>query len=95
MDLRPVRNTSIIAIRVYDERPEEAARIANEIAQSYKDHNHVSSFQVEIIDQAVPGRRPVRPNKPLNLAIGILLGLVLGAVAGAVGVAFRARKLRG
>jgi serine/threonine protein kinase len=95
MDLRPVRNTSIIAIRVYGERPEEPARIANEIAQTYKDHNNLSAFRVEIVDRASPGLRPSRPNKPLNLAIGVLLGLVLGTVAGAAGVALRARKKSG
>ena len=36
MDLRPVRNTSIIEIRVYDESPEQAARIANQIAETYR-----------------------------------------------------------
>jgi len=95
MELRPVRNTSIIAISIYGERPEEAARIANGIAQTYKSHNNRGSLQVEIIDRAVPGLRPVRPNKPLNLAVGALLGLVLGIVAGAAGVAFRARKTHG
>ena len=39
--------------------------------------------QVTIIDTAVPGRRPVRPNKPLNLAIGALAGLLFGTAAGA------------
>src|SRR5215472_9564502 len=29
MDLRPVRNTSLIEIRVYSERPDEAALLAN------------------------------------------------------------------
>jgi capsular polysaccharide biosynthesis protein/predicted Ser/Thr protein kinase len=40
-------------------------------------------IQVGIIDTAMPGRRPVRPNKPLNLAIGALAGLLLGTAAGA------------
>ena len=35
IDLRPVRNTSLIEIRVYDWKPEEAARIANAIAEAY------------------------------------------------------------
>jgi capsular polysaccharide biosynthesis protein/predicted Ser/Thr protein kinase len=98
IDLRPVRNTSIIAIRVFGDQPEEPARIANEIAQTYRDHsglNNLNSFRVEMIDRAVPGFRPVRPNKPLNLAIGLLLGLVLGTVAGAAWVALRAGKPRG
>ena len=38
---------------------------------------------VEIMDQAVAGTRPVRPNKPLNIALGIIIGLVVG-----VGLAF-------
>jgi serine/threonine protein kinase/capsular polysaccharide biosynthesis protein len=94
IDLRPVRNTSLIAINVYGDQPKEAARIANEIAQVYEKHFRIDldSFRVEIIDRAVPGLHPVRPNKPLNLAIGALLGLVLGTVAGVGRVALRARK---
>src|SRR5215510_15910134 len=38
MDLRPVRNTSLIEIRVFSEKPEEAAKIANTIAYAYKDY---------------------------------------------------------
>ena len=38
---------------------------------------------VEIMDPAVAGTRPVRPNKPLNIALGIIIGLVVG-----VGLAF-------
>jgi polysaccharide biosynthesis transport protein len=38
---------------------------------------------VEIVDKAVPGVRPVKPNKPLNIALGIIIGLVVG-----VGLAF-------
>jgi uncharacterized protein involved in exopolysaccharide biosynthesis len=90
--LRPVRNTSLIAISVSGDRPEEAAQIANEIAQDYKSHNNSSSFQVEIVDRALPPLRASRPNKPLNLAIGVLLGLVLGTAAGAARVALHARN---
>jgi capsular exopolysaccharide synthesis family protein len=38
MDLRPVRNTSIIEIRVFSDKPDEAARIANAIAETYRAH---------------------------------------------------------
>ena len=41
------------------------------------------NMMVEIVDQAVAGSRPVRPNKPLNIALGIIIGLVVG-----VGLAF-------
>ena len=38
IDLRPVRNTSLIEIRVYSEKAEEASRIANAVAEAYKEH---------------------------------------------------------
>jgi polysaccharide biosynthesis transport protein len=38
IDLRPVRNTSLIEIRVFSDKADEAARIANAIAQVYKEH---------------------------------------------------------
>jgi capsular exopolysaccharide synthesis family protein len=38
MDLRPVRNTSLIEIRVFSEKPEEAEKIANKIAEAYQSH---------------------------------------------------------
>jgi capsular exopolysaccharide synthesis family protein len=41
------------------------------------------TMMVEIVDKAQPGMRPVRPNKPLNIALGIIIGLVVG-----VGLAF-------
>jgi len=92
MDLRPVRNTSLIAISVSGDRPEETAQIANEIAQTYQKRDNSRSFQVEIIDRAMPPLRASRPNKPLNLALGGLLGLVLGSAAGAARAALHARN---
>ncbi len=38
IDLRPVRNTSLIEISVYSENPQEAADIANTIAETYRDY---------------------------------------------------------
>src|SRR5208283_3669855 len=38
MDLRPVRNTSLIEIRVFSEKADEAAKIANAVADAYKTH---------------------------------------------------------
>src|SRR5215469_8649279 len=36
--LRPVRNTSLIEITVYSDKPDDAARLANKIAEVYKKH---------------------------------------------------------
>ncbi len=38
---------------------------------------------VEIVDDAEPSLRPVRPNIPLNIALGVIVGLIVG-----VGLAF-------
>ena len=38
---------------------------------------------VEIVDKAEPGLRPVSPNMPLNIALGVIVGLIVG-----VGLAF-------
>ena len=96
LDLRPVRNTSLIEIRVYSGDPKEAAEIANRIASTYsayrKQENQLASeavgvhpadtLSVAIIDQAKPGTRPVRPNKPLNIVLGFIIG---GLVASGIG----------
>lgn len=38
---------------------------------------------VKIVDSAEPGLKPVRPNKPLNISLGVVVGLILG-----IGLAF-------
>ena len=53
------------------------------IASEQIDVSLPKSMMVEIVDTAKPGLRPVRPNKPLNIALGIIIGLVVG-----VGLAF-------
>ncbi len=90
LDLRPVPETSVIEIRSYSERPDEAAKVANAVAEAYRDYaNHPDSAasypgapRVQVLDRAVPGVVPVRPNKPLNISLGVLMGLVLGLAVG-------------
>ncbi len=40
-------------------------------------------FAVEVIEPAVPSDKAVRPNKPMNIALGVIVGLIIG-----VGLAF-------
>jgi capsular exopolysaccharide synthesis family protein len=53
------------------------------IASEKIDTELPKTSMVQIVDRAVQGSRPVRPNKPLNIALGIIIGLVVG-----VGLAF-------
>jgi uncharacterized protein involved in exopolysaccharide biosynthesis len=90
LDLRPVPGSSIIEIRSYSGAPDEAAKVANAVAEAYREYANqpgpgatVSGApRVEILDRAVPAFRPVRPNKPLNISLGVLMGLALGLVFG-------------
>ena len=174
LEFRPVRNTSLIEITAWSERPGEAADIANAIAEEFRGYRnrqhdmlvdqshgalqsmikdqeakiaeaqaalddlrmklHISQEQarqpmdsrirsaelrpywtkrleledllryrselsqkllsqeqesrlsrmslVEIVDRAIPPFRPARPNKPLNIVLGMLAGAILGLFAG-------------
>jgi polysaccharide biosynthesis transport protein len=42
-----------------------------------------SSKMVTIVDEAKPGKSPVKPNKPLNIGLGVMIGLLVG-----IGLAF-------
>ena len=46
LEFRPVRNTSLVEIRVASDKPEEAANIANAIAEAYKDLRHQQLTQL-------------------------------------------------
>ncbi len=101
--VHPVRNTTLIDIRVFSQKSQEAANIANEIARVYVKSRYEAMeslpseprpFDVEIVDKAMPGRKPASPNKPLNLAIGALAGLLFGATAGAGLSGYISRKER-
>jgi capsular polysaccharide biosynthesis protein len=80
--LRPVRHTGLIEIRVFSEEALEAANLANAIARAYAERS-TPQVRPAIVDLAVPSLRPARPNKPLNIAIGVLGGTVLATAIGA------------
>ena len=55
----------------------------SKIAVEQVDKDLPKTITVTIIDSAQVSAKPVRPNKPLNIALGIIIGLVVG-----VGLAF-------
>jgi capsular exopolysaccharide synthesis family protein len=56
------------------------------IASEKIDVDLPKTMMVEIVDRAVASARPVRPNKPLNIALGIIIGLVVGVGLALLGV---------
>ena len=93
IDLRPIHVTrsrpvdgtrcaGLIKIRVFSEGASEAAELANAIARSYCEYRS-GTTPAQFVNRAVPGLRPVRPNKPLNIALGILGGVFLALTTGA------------
>jgi uncharacterized protein involved in exopolysaccharide biosynthesis len=96
IDLRPVRNTGLIEVRVYSKSAGEASNIANVLAETYRDLRSEQRQSavgveaprarlVEIVDTAVPGLRPVRPNKPFTVFLGLFGGAFLAFLVGGVG----------
>jgi len=84
-DVRPVLDTALIQIRAFDENPEDAATIANTIVKNYSNYaaTNTDELLVQIIDSAHAEEYPVRPNKPLNIMLGVLAGIFLGTGLGA------------
>jgi capsular exopolysaccharide synthesis family protein len=58
-------------------------RVRIRIEQETIDANLPKTGIVEVLDPAEPGLRPVRPNKVVNIALGIIVGLAVG-----IGLAF-------
>ncbi|AHF07670.1 YveK family protein [Desulfitobacterium metallireducens] len=81
----PVKDTEILAITVEDINPEQAAQIANEMAnqfsQAVMDIKKVDS--ISIVDKAIAPLKPVKPNKILNVFIAFVIGLMVS-----IGLAF-------
>ena len=96
ISLIPFRNSNLIQLVVYDQSAARAALIANAIADTYRNsvraHSTVAAAggvslekTVEIVDRAEPALRPVRPNQPLVIFLGIFGGVFLAFVGGGVG----------
>jgi uncharacterized protein involved in exopolysaccharide biosynthesis len=102
LEVFPEPDARVIDIKVFSEDKNEAARIANAVAEAYRtasigrrkasqapvDPLVIDDPPVLIIDLAQPALRPCRPNKPLNLALGALAGIFLGLVAGGIVAGF-------
>ncbi|WP_316569299.1 Wzz/FepE/Etk N-terminal domain-containing protein [Neobacillus sp. YIM B06451] len=81
------KQSQVVNITVQDEDPQTAAKIANTIAEEFKD-KIVSIMNIDNVSILSPatvmdGQAPVKPKPLLNVAIALVVGLMLG-----VGLAF-------
>lgn len=105
LSISPVRSTTLARITAYSEDNVEAAKIANAIAESYRNYRDLqrpaqldsrmpNRVLVQILNLAEPGKAPVKPNKTLNVVLGIFLGVLLAGIIGgtAAFIVFYKRK---
>lgn len=79
-------NKVLINLHVTDNDPKTAARLANAVAAQYTkvveatqpNANGQQLVKLTVIQPAVVPDAPIKPNKVLNLGLGLVLGLLLG-----------------
>lgn len=87
-----VSESGIISVTVFSDDPRAAAQLANGITKGLPDylannkvtgsdesHPVLTPDMVKITDGAVPVMTPVRPNKPLDIGLGMLFGVFLAS----------------
>ncbi len=109
LELKPLPHSDIFEINAYSDSPEEAASIANKVAEAYREVRGEQANpdagtsiapplrdNIIILDVATPSSIPVKPNKPLNIVLGAMMSVVMGLIAGAIGAGliYAARKNR-
>lgn len=79
------QNSQVFSVDVKTTDPQEAAKIANVTARTFRDKikSIMSVNNVSVVSKATVNESPVSPRLPLNIAIGFVLGLLAG-----IGLAF-------
>lgn len=77
-----LNSTEILEVKVTSKNPQEAAAIANTLAELAPPEiiRVVQAGGVQLIDEAIPNTDPVAPNTGLNTVIGALLGAVIACL---------------
>ncbi|HWN95302.1 MAG TPA: hypothetical protein VNT99_09740, partial [Methylomirabilota bacterium] len=82
----------MVEIRYFSKNPDEAAAIANKIADVYC--ARARDLDAAVIERAMRPMRPAKPNRTLILVVGALISGTLGIVAATLSVFVSARRLR-
>ncbi len=84
IEVSSANNSQVVNIRVQDENSERAVKIANTIAEIFKEEipvlMHVDNINILFVAQNSEHPVPVKPNKLLNLIIAAITGLSLAMV---------------
>ena len=87
----PLR-TPVLHLYCFSDSPSEAVEIANTLVQIYKTESLLDSNdrilrldpQITILQSATIPKHPFRPNRPLNIFIGVMVGAGLGLLVGGI-----------
>ncbi len=79
VDVSLVGDTEIISISVTDGNPENAAIIANKVAEVFQEQVPlmINMDNIRIIDEAIPNYSPISPRPRLNMAVAGILGFIM------------------
>lgn len=82
IEVVPLEETQILRIAVLDKDPELARDIAQTTTNIFMDEiaKVTSSHTISILDEAAIRKDPIKPNKPLNMTLGVAIGFLIGLV---------------
>ncbi len=84
IEVSSANNSQVVNIRVQDKDEENAVKIANSIAEVFKEEipvlMHVDNINILFVAQSSEQPVPVKPNKMLNLIIAAICGFALAIV---------------
>lgn len=74
-----VADTQIIKISVQNTSPVIAAKICNTMPEIFSTEVQrvVKASGVEVIDKAIVSKKPIKPNKTMNISIAMVLGVMV------------------
>lgn len=83
MEAAAVNKTEIFYVKIVNEDPKEAMRIANAFSSvaTKKISEYVEGSSVKIIDKATEAKNPFSPRRSVNVAIGFLAGVIAAVTA--------------
>lgn len=78
--ISPIEETQIISISVQDTNKARARDIANEIPKVFAEEAKriTKANDVQVIDEAILPKEPVKPNKIMNILVAAVLGMMIG-----------------